>query len=674
MCLLNGATIIGVFLQGLLMKKSIALCFLVSFILMYATKELIFRHIYDNLRNSQIEKISLNEKSVVNSVFEASEHRFTNLYNDIRFLMSSKHLNDYIENGSSYKALTNEWLYFSEYYGMYDQIRYIDAKGMEKIRVNLSPERTSYLVKSDELQNKIDRDYVVRGMELSEGDIYISFFDLNIEHKKVEIPHKPVLRAVAPLLSSSGVLKGVLVLNYLGKNYLNDVVRILKSSYGDGYFVDRNGYWLINSDQGKEWGMSLPHKSNLYKEDATLWSLFNGDSGRSFIHNDLYNYHSIEPFSGFKERLIEDLREKHDSNFSKIISIRDDLRKNNVETRWVVYTSVPKDRINDIVDKASRGTLMLDRVLSGFVLIFSVLISMIRSQFLINTRYGKLMSIVNNATRDTIVIADKNGRIISVNKSFYNLMGYYSKEVVGKYIHDFCARSGEKIKYDEYIKSGMRNYVWEGEIWKRDRQGIAVLSNVQLNMVNVKGCMYLVEIAHLVNSDVDVTNDVSKMYYQDPLTGLPNKLMFEERFKRSVDKFVVDDSKFSLIYFSLDGLSYVNDKYGYEVGDDVIISCANRLRNSFKKSDFVGRLGNGFIVIVEGANNAEEVGNIANVASLYMEQPIDAGSVTGIVVKTKCSIVHYPENGEDVISLMNKLGVKGTVIASVSEQSNGENI
>ena len=103
--------------------------------------------------------------------------------------------------------------------------------------------------------------------------------------------------------------------------------------------------------------------------------------------------------------------------------------------------------------------------------------------------------------------------------------------------------------------------------------------------------------------------------------------MLYEVITRSVDKFVVDDSKFSLIYFSLDGLSYVNDKYGYEVGDDVIISCANRLRNSFKKSDFVGRLGNGFIVIVEGANNAEEVANIANVASLYMEQPIDASSV-----------------------------------------------
>ena len=41
------------------------------------------------------------------------------------------------------------------------------------------------------------------------------------------------------------------------------------------------------------------------------------------------------------------------------------------------------------------------------------------------------------------------------------------------------------------------------------------------------------------------------------------KLLREERFKRSVDKFVVDDSKFSLIYFSLEGVSDVNDKYGY---------------------------------------------------------------------------------------------------------------
>ena len=85
----------------------------------------------------------------------------------------------------------------------YDQIRFIDLKGHERIRVNYKNNAT-YIVKEEDLQNKSRSKYFREGIKLAPGKVYVSPMELNIEYNKIEIPYKPVVRFVTPVVDDKG--------------------------------------------------------------------------------------------------------------------------------------------------------------------------------------------------------------------------------------------------------------------------------------------------------------------------------------------------------------------------------------------------------------------------------------------------------------------------------------
>ena len=88
-----------------------------------------------------------------------------------------------------YGNIAENWTVFSTQRGIYDQIRFIDTNGNEKIRINYG-EQGGYVVPLQELQNKKDRYYFTETIQLNEGSVYVSPLDLNIEQGNVEIPYK----------------------------------------------------------------------------------------------------------------------------------------------------------------------------------------------------------------------------------------------------------------------------------------------------------------------------------------------------------------------------------------------------------------------------------------------------------------------------------------------------
>jgi len=99
--------------------------------------------------------------------------------------------------------------------GAYDQVRLLDAAGREVVRVNRHGNE-AHVVPAGRLQNKARRDYVRQTLKLSRGTIYVSPFNLNMEHGKVQRPYKSVVRFATPLVDDAGIRNGLLVINILG--------------------------------------------------------------------------------------------------------------------------------------------------------------------------------------------------------------------------------------------------------------------------------------------------------------------------------------------------------------------------------------------------------------------------------------------------------------------------
>lgn len=148
--------------------------------------------------------------------------------------------------------LTQRFRLFAEAKRIYRQIRLLNIDGAERIRVNYE-NGDARSVLASELQSKADRYYVVEGLKLKPGQIYISRFDLNIEHGVIETPPKPMVRLVAPVVGPDGAVQGIVVTNVDGKEILDAFSLSILPADKRVMMVDQHGYILRGGNEGEAW-------------------------------------------------------------------------------------------------------------------------------------------------------------------------------------------------------------------------------------------------------------------------------------------------------------------------------------------------------------------------------------------------------------------------------------
>jgi len=171
---------------------------------------------------------------------------------DVLFLASSRRLEEAINSGNDparIDAAASNWLSFSKTKRVYDQIRWIDENGRERIRINYT-EHGASVVPAVELQNKASRYYFREAMRLTGSEVFISRLDLNVENGQIETPRKPTIRLGTPVFDSDGRARGVVVINYLGR----DLLDLLADEQRLIWLTNADGYWLKGAATGDEWG------------------------------------------------------------------------------------------------------------------------------------------------------------------------------------------------------------------------------------------------------------------------------------------------------------------------------------------------------------------------------------------------------------------------------------
>ena len=191
--------------------------------------------------------------------------------------------------------LEEEFINLCEVTQAYDQVRILDLKGMELIRVNNNNARPA-AVDDAELQDKHDRYYFVEAMKLGQNAVYVSPFDLNVENGALEMPHKPMLRVCMPLYDHTGTRYGILILNYLGQRILD---KLMKSAEDHTHtlLLNMDGYWLLSPDKDQEWGFMFEDRQSVSFAAAhpDEWARIRGDGSGQFAAPDgLYTFSTIE--------------------------------------------------------------------------------------------------------------------------------------------------------------------------------------------------------------------------------------------------------------------------------------------------------------------------------------------------------------------------------------------
>jgi diguanylate cyclase (GGDEF)-like protein/PAS domain S-box-containing protein len=247
--------------------------------------------------------------------------------------------------------------------------------------------------------------------------------------------------------------------------------------------------------------------------------------------------------------------------------------------------------------------------------------------------------------REGIMITKADGTILNVNNAFTRITGYSHDEVIGK--NPRLLQSGHQdgefyaTMWHELVEKGH----WYGEVWNRRKNGEVFVE--ALTITAVYGAGGITEQYVALFSDVTTIREhqdqLEHMAHFDALTKLPNRLLLSDRIQQGLTHAERRDQTMSIIYLDLDGFKKVNDQHGHEVGDQLLVALASRMKKALREGDTLARIGGDeFVVILIDLADADASLPMLNRLLVAAAQPVPLGDLT-LQVSASMGVTFFPQ-------------------------------
>ena len=280
----------------------------------------------------------------------------------------------------------------------------------------------------------------------------------------------------------------------------------------------------------------------------------------------------------------------------------------------------------------------------------------------------RLSATVLEHIADGVMVVDAKGIIVTVNPAFTQITGYTEAEALGR--HSSLNRSARhdaafyQALWDELIASGF----WRGEVWHQRKNGEVYLEWLTISAVRDTRAVT----THYVGVFSDITlikesqEKLDHMAHHDPLTALPNRLLFHDRLQHALLRAARDQEQLAVLFIDLDRFKNVNDTLGHHVGDELLQKVAGQLAARLREGDTLARLregdtlarlgGDEFIVLLEGIDGEYGATQVAEKLMTMFDQPF---TVAGHELFVTCSvgISLYPDDALDLNMLIRNADV-----------------
>ncbi|MCX7981710.1 MAG: sensor domain-containing diguanylate cyclase [Syntrophales bacterium] len=188
--------------------------------------------------------------------------------------------------------------------------------------------------------------------------------------------------------------------------------------------------------------------------------------------------------------------------------------------------------------------------------------------------------------------------IVDVNDGFEAISGYKKEEVIGKTALELKLWRNEEDRKKvvaELLRSGsLRN--WEIEFTVKSGEKITGILSVEV--VSIGGEQYMLSTVHDITDRKIMEEKIRELSLRDEMTGLYNRRGFFTLAEQEIRKTVRTGKKLLFTYIDCDGLKAINDMYGHEEGDRVLKATADILRQNFRMSDIIARMGGDEFVVL----------------------------------------------------------------------------
>ncbi|GAS81782.1 sensor domain-containing diguanylate cyclase [Paenibacillus amylolyticus] len=293
---------------------------------------------------------------------------------------------------------------------------------------------------------------------------------------------------------------------------------------------------------------------------------------------------------------------------------------------------------------------------------------------------GNLVSQALNKANMGIMIVDRQLKVVVWNGWLERLTGKSREEVVGQNLLEVCPR----FKSNVYLNI-LQNALYHGQsrFCSSALHKAFILPNegedehlIRQNMhveplYQEDRCYALIQITDMTNMNtrvyklknlikeleteytkIKISEKISKhMSLHDPLTGLPNRLAYNDRLAWAISNAQRSDSRLAVMFVDADGFKQVNDTYGHDVGDQVLLEMAKRLSETIPTTDTVARLGGDEFIILSHLKDDHDADIIAKqLEAAFSTHFKIAGNYINLSISIGISL--FPKHGQEPSELL----------------------
>ena len=249
-----------------------------------------------------------------------------------------------------------------------------------------------------------------------------------------------------------------------------------------------------------------------------------------------------------------------------------------------------------------------------------------------------------------LLVLDPAGRIAFANAAGARILAWPAgSELVGRSWRDsFDAPEAERLER-EAVQKARAGETWTGEATARRHDGVHVTLEA---LVAPLGEGHLAMALRDLGELRDLRERLDALAHRDPLTGLPNRRLFEDRLEIALAQAHRYRHRVALFFIDLDRFKQVNDGFGHSAGDELLRGVASRLASSVREGDTVARLGGDeFALLLPGVHYAEDLAAISRKLIESLREPFRLEG-REVRVTASAGISLYPEDGQEKDALL----------------------
>lgn len=265
---------------------------------------------------------------------------------------------------------------------------------------------------------------------------------------------------------------------------------------------------------------------------------------------------------------------------------------------------------------------------------------------------------------DAIVTTDAEGRVTFINPSAETLSGWTQEEALGAVLEEvFCIVHGKiRAPVENPVERALREGVFvslenHSVLVTRDGKEVPVETSaapIQDNAGNVTGAVLVLrDLSDRVRPGEALQESEERVRAaHDPLTNIPNRVLFSDRLGRALSKVKRNCHQLALLFLDLDGFKEINDSFGHQKGDMLLKEVAQRLKGCLRERDTVARWGGDeFTLLLENLQHRQDAATVSEKVLSTLARPFELDG-NQISITASIGISVFPDDGDNAEKLL----------------------